>query len=245
MSSVINMAPLSGKRPEHAGKPTVKIGLSLLLATSLLVGCAGYSKDHVIVGSVPDDYRTRHPIIVSDNEVHEDLALSSNMRKLSMRHRNVVRDFAMRFKESGAKTVRLMVPVGSHNEMAARSVTQQIIEEFAEIGIHRSRIVKNAYQASGHGDSATLRMAFSAMTAQVADECGQWDENLIHTPENKNYGNFGCATQSNLATMVANPNDLLGPRGESEIDATRRDTVIKDWRENGTVELPDLISANE
>jgi len=129
--------------------------------------------------------------------------------------------------------------------MAARSVTQQIIEEFAEIGIHRSRITKQAYQASGHGDSATLRMAFSAMTAQVAGECGKWEENLTHTPDNRNYGNFGCATQSNLATMIANPNDLLGPRGESEIDATRRDTVIKEWRENGTVELPDLISANE
>jgi len=99
MSSVINMAHLSGKRPEHARKLSVKFGLSLLLATSLLAGCAGYSKDHVIVGSVPDDYRTKHPIIVSDSEVHKDLAISSNMRKLSMRHRNVVRDFAMRFKD--------------------------------------------------------------------------------------------------------------------------------------------------
>ena len=36
---------------------------------------------------------------------------------------------------------------------------------------------------------------------------------------NRNYGNFGCATQQNLAAMVDNPLDLLYPR---EHDAGRR-----------------------
>ncbi len=71
--------------------------------------------------------------------------------------------------------------------------------------------------------------------------CGQWNEDILDTTQNRNYENFGCATQKNLAAMVANPEDLLGPRGESEIDATRRTNVINDWRDFGSDRLPTLF----
>lgn len=216
--------------------------VSLLMAAMLVAGCSSFNKDHVMVGSVPTDYRTKHPIVVSDNEVYEDLALSANTRKLSLRGRNVVRDFAFRFKRSGARSVRIVIPVGSRNERAARRVQPQILKELVLAGVRQSQITTTGYQASGHGDAASVRLVYSAMTAAVASECGVWDGDLGRSPENKNYRNFGCATQNNLASMVANPADLLGPRGESEIDATRRDKVISDWRDEGTskVKLPGL-----
>ena len=65
---------------------------------------------------------------------------------------------------------------------------------------------------------------------------------MIETSENQNYSNFGCATQKNLAAIVANPADLLGPRGITEIDSTRRTTVIQDWQENGSGDLPTLFN---
>ena len=40
-----------------------------------------------------------------------------------------------------------------------------------------------------------------------------------------NYHNFGCSTQSNIAAMVSNPADLLGPRSMTPSSADRRDTV--------------------
>lgn len=216
--------------------------VSLLAAAMLAGGCSSYNKDHVIVGSVSSDYRTTHPIVVSDNEVYEDIALSANTRKLSLRDRNVVRDFALRFKRSGARSVRIIIPVGSRNERAARRVQPQISAELGLAGIRKSQIATTGYQASAHGDAASVRLAYSAMTAAVASQCGVWDGDLGSSPENKNYRNFGCATQNNLASMVANPADLLGPRGESEIDATRRDNIISDWREDGMtrVALPGL-----
>ena len=51
----------------------------------------------------------------------------------------------------------------------------------------------------------------------------------------------GVMTQKNLAAIVANPADLLGPRGESEIDSTRRTNVINDWQEFGSDNLPLLF----
>ena len=90
------------------------------------------------------------------------------------------------------------------------------------------------YNASSHGDSATIRIAYASLNAAVDSKCGEWDEDLLDTQQNKNYSNFGCATQNNMASMIAHPADLLGPRGIDNIDATRRTNVINDWRTSGS-----------
>jgi pilus assembly protein CpaD len=57
-------------------------------------------------------------------------------------------------------------------------------------------------------------------------ECGNdWSENLARNPKNFNYPDFGCSQQRNLAAMIANPADLLGPRTEGPRDSNRRDDV--------------------
>jgi pilus assembly protein CpaD len=75
----------------------------------------------------------------------------------------------------------------------------------------------------------------SPQGAYVANQCGQWPHDLGGSDIamnylNKPYWNYGCATQQNLAAMVAQPSDLLQPRGQTEIDATRRQTVIARYR---------------
>jgi pilus assembly protein CpaD len=44
--------------------------------------------------------------------------------------------------------------------------------------------------------------------------------------------NFGCATNSNIAAMIANPNDLvLGQEGTISGDAATASKAIKQYRE--------------
>ncbi len=215
--------------------------LSVVFAGILLTGCASYQKDHFTVGSTPKDYRTQHPIVVSQSEVSEDLIVASSMNKMSFRHENTATSFYGKFRRSGAKSVRVILPAGSHNESAARSVAHDVIAHMKELGLKGHEVTVSRYHASNHGDSATVRLSFDAITANVASKCGQWNEDLRETSDNQNYGNYGCSTQNNLAEMIANPADLLGPRGESEIDAGRRDNVINDWREGGTSALPSLL----
>ena len=214
---------------------------SLVVAGLLASGCASYERDHVIVGSVPSDYRTAHPIVVSESEVFEDIVVAHTMRGMSYRQENVVRDFTGRFRRSGARTMHILLPSASPNEAAAKRVAKDITQYMVGEGLDRGAIKYSSYHAADHGDSATIRLSFNAMTSEVASECGKWEEDLIDTRENLNYGNYGCATQNNLAKMIANPEDLLGPRGESEIDATRRDNVINDWRDSGSSRLPSLL----
>ncbi len=65
--------------------------------------------------------------------------------------------------------------------------------------------------------------------AQV-QECGQWPKDLARTSQNDQYENFGCAQQTNIAAMVANPQDLIRPRAQTPSDPMRRNTVIDDYR---------------
>jgi pilus assembly protein CpaD len=46
-------------------------------------------------------------------------------------------------------------------------------------------------------------------------DCPDWSENISRDPQNMPWTNMGCATQRNLAVSVANPEDLIGPRGET------------------------------
>lgn len=212
----------------------VSSGAALLVSLALVSGCANYSKDHFTVGSVPDDYRSRHPIIVSESETVKDIVVSSGARSLSDRDIQTIRSIAFGFRRSGAKNIAILIPSGSPNEKAARNLASGAIAELKKNNISATRISVQHYSAEDHGESATLRLVYTDLTAEVAGKCGQWNEDLLDTADNNNYQNFGCATQNNLARTIAHPSDLLGPRGESDIDSTRRANVIDNWRNFGS-----------
>jgi len=207
---------------------------ALVLSTAAASGCASYNKDHFTVGTVPDDYRTRHPIVVSENERTQDIVIPSHSKGLPLRGKDVVRSMGFKFKSSGAKSIAILIPSGSQNERAARSAASDAVAELHAIGVSSNHITIKHYDAASHGTSATLRIAYTDLTASVHSKCGEWSDDILETSENNNYRNFGCATQNNLAQQIANPADLLGPRGMSEIDATKRSQVIEDWRTTTT-----------
>jgi pilus assembly protein CpaD len=82
---------------------------------------------------------------------------------------------------------------------------------------------------------ASIKMNYTKLTAH-AGPCGLWPHDLgpsFDSTYNKNepYWNLGCATQRNLAAMVANPADLVQPRGEAPAYEARRSVAIDKWRQ--------------
>ena len=57
--------------------------------------------------------------------------------------------------------------------------------------------------------------------------------------ENRQYWNFGCAQQRNLAAMVENPDDLVEPRPEVPSYTGRRTTVLEKYRRGETTQTFD------
>ncbi len=222
----------TGKRPVLAGGRSARIGSTAIIGltlVALLSGCENFSKRHFTVGSVPDDYRSRHPIVISEKEQTLDVPVASAAYGLTSADRSAVLGFSQRFRKSASGAINVLIPSGSSNERAARRMARKIVAELRGSGIPRNRIIMAPYYAANHGSSAPVRLSYAGIKAGV-DGCGQWPADLSPGTENKNYHNFGCATQNNLAEMVANPSDLLGPRGSTSIDAERRLKVIESYR---------------
>ena len=211
------------------------VAAPLLVAASLLSGCAGWPGHSVTVGAVPDDYRTNHPIIVAEKERTVDLPVASGDRRLSISMRETVRGAAQSYNSSASGAIRIMVPVGSVNAGAASVLSTQVADVLRKEGVPGDRILSSPYHVSSPEDAAPIRIAFMAVTASTG-ECGRWPEDMLaNTTENKHYANFGCASQNNLAAQIANPGDLIAPRGMTPIDAERRSTVIEAYRKNGAI----------
>ncbi|EFL89846.1 CpaD family pilus assembly protein [Ahrensia sp. R2A130] len=211
--------------------------LALLLAASVLSACGGYSKDNFTVGSVDSNYKTRHPIVIDEKEQTLDIPVGSDTVRLPRAQESATEGFASKYRRSPSGTMTIMIPRHSPNASAARSMSHQVAEILRREGVPPSSIVTTSYDASRHGSAAPIRVSYHAVQASV-ERCGKWPEDLAGPNlDNQNWHNFGCANQNNMAAQIANPSDLVAPRGMTQADAERRNNVIEDYRE-GTTDLP-------
>lgn len=201
--------------------------------TGLLSGC-GANVHHVEVGAIPDDYRTNHPIIVSEQEQTLDVPVASSDGDLRHGMESAIRGYARNYTAGASGAITILVPHGSMNAAAAALVARDVKSVLVEEGVPAGRIIVSGYGASATGDVAPIRLSYFAIDASTG-ECGRWPEDMLaNGNENKHYANFGCATQNNLAAQVANPMDLLAPRAVSPIDSERRQNVIADYQDGGS-----------
>lgn len=197
------------------------------LAAGLLQGCA---RDPMTTNAIPDDYRTRHPITLSEAEHSLDIPVSASDSRLTTAMADNIRGFAQNYASMSTGIINIQTPSGSANSTAASRMAKQIRSTLSGAGVAPSKIMETRYAASPNGDASPIRLSYVAVTAMTG-QCGQWPEDLSdNTFANKNWYNFGCASQSNLAAQIANPMDLVGPRGMSPIDAERRAVVIDTYR---------------
>lgn len=194
-------------------------------AMALLAGCAMQPRDSITVGSVPDDYRTNHPIIIADKEQTLDLPVGAGDRGATRSQRRSIEGFLSKYDRTAAPVLRIMAPAGAANSVAASEAARSFVGIAKSNGVPADRIVITSYQAGAADVSAPVRLAFMAMVAST-NKCGEWPKDLGDTTENKNYANFGCSYQNNLAAQLEDPGDMIGPRKQTPIDAQNRDAVI-------------------
>ena len=215
----------------HTG---VALAAVSLVAVAVASGCTMQPRQHITVGSIPDDYRTNHPIVLQEREETLDLPVGSSDMHLSTNQKGTLDGLATAYASGGTGPVTILVPSGSANEAAASRIAREIQAHLGKRKVANGYIVTERYQAQST-EMAPVRLVYRSMVAQT-DQCGRWPEDILSDAENKHYADFGCSYQNNLAAQIDNPADLLGPRGTGPIDAERRSKVIGDWR-NGDVPL--------
>jgi pilus assembly protein CpaD len=204
----------------------------LLFAAAALVvalgGCA--NRDNMTTSAINDDYRQRHPIVLTQAEHNVDIPVAASDRRLIQGTRDMIRGFVQDYKAHATGNIEILAPRGATNDRAVADVRHQVRQELLASGVPSNRIVENVYPAGGATDAAPIRLHFLATTA-VTNACGQWPEDLASNSfDNQNYYNFGCSSQGNLAAQIANPTDLIAPRAQTPIDAEQRGTVIGNYR---------------
>ncbi len=212
---------------------TLRTVLIAGVAAAALAGCTTNRQE--IVGSIPDDYRLNHPIVLANQLVTLDIPVANETPSLSRDIASNIMAFGDRFMAGGGSVLTIVVPQGSGNAAAARHIAPQIRRALVHGGVPEQAIQIGGYNSEPTDYEAPIRLAFDHIAAQTGP-CGPWTDQLSDTRSNRNYAAFGCSTQSNLAAMVSNPADLLYPRRSSPSDAARRTTVLEAYRVGGTTQ---------
>lgn len=206
-------------------------GLALVLG-----GCTHTSRDTSITGSIPADYRQRHPIVVQEADRTVDIFVGSGRGGLTASQRAEVAALAQAWLREGTGTLIIDAPAHTPNARAAADAVREIKSLFAAAGIPPRGIATQPYTPADPRQFATVRITYPRIAAD-AGPCGLWPEDLGPSIKNKSYldnrpyYNLGCATQRNLAAMVDNPHDLVQPRAEMPPYTARRNVVFGKYRD--------------
>ena len=227
--------------------------MAIAVRAAIVAGCAlfvcGCNTDQQVTGApeVSADYRLRHPITMQEADHTLELFIGSNRGELNPTQRAQVLSFGLSWKREATGGIVVERPIGSSNEIASADSMREIASILTASGLPPQSIAMRTYSAAGP-NLATVRISYPRISAQ-AGPCGLWPQD-IGPSMNRNYfenqpdWNFGCATQRNLAAMVASPSDLVQPRGETAAYAMRRTTVIEKYREGQNPETTDSSSSS-
>lgn len=236
MSHIILTRTAKASAPARKGRALQR---SVTFATLCVVGLGLAACKHDLAGPQVAgwtlvDPSQRHPILVSEKPETVALRVPRGSQGLSPQQRARVLEFAERFRsrDNGSSRLVIAAPSGAPNESDAVAAVQDIRTLLAERGFSESSIHVEAY-AEDSDPQPPIRVSFMSYTAQGPD-CGTWATNVARQPDNMNYGNFGCATQHNIAAQIANPADLLGPRASTPRASGRRATVWEKYQKGET-----------
>ncbi|HKQ46167.1 MAG TPA: CpaD family pilus assembly protein [Rhizomicrobium sp.] len=188
------------------------------LACVIIAGSCSVTGDAPIVWQ---DGARNHPITVEPKfrELKVQFAAGGMSADDAAKFDAFLADYRVR----GNGSLGISVPSGS----SSRAATEFFAERAAATGISRDKILVSTHNAV-NGDMR-VDVSYIAYTAH-AESCGDWSENEAFTLDNRTSKNFGCSVQRNIAAMVADPRDLLGPGPMGPVDTGRRATVMDKYQ---------------
>lgn len=225
--------PISPNRTAQTGRKVAK-GRALLAlgAAAALSGCASANVDRMRTSSIPmDDYRVRHPIVLSQSANRLDIFPPPQARGLDRRSYAQVVQYGKLYRSNGQGPIVAFLPEAG---TANRGTIESIRRALAAGGAYAPLQV-TTYPVVNRDLASPIRLSFIGLKAKVADACGQWPSDLasgssLQGWQNKPYWNYGCSYQSIFAAQVADPRDLVGPRAEDPADTVFRTYAIDQVR---------------
>ena len=210
------------------------------LRAALVAGCAllvcACNTDQQVTGrpDVPNDYRLRHPITITEADHTLQLFIGANRGELTPTQRAEVLAFAQTWQHEATGGVLIDLPVGTSNERAAADALREIQSILAATGVPPQTASSCAAirrpRARSRPSASPIRRS-PRKPAPAA--CGPKTSGRASTAtisKTSRSGTSAAPRQRNLAAMVDNPADLVQPRGETPAYTMRRTTVLEKYR---------------
>jgi len=189
------------------------------IATILIAGSCSTTDPNSVVW---EDGARNHPIMVEPS--YRDLKVQFTGSADGMNTDDAIKfeSFLADYRAHGNGSLGISVPNGP----ASRAAITYFGERAAATGISRDKILVSTRDVA-NGDTR-VDVSYIAYTART-EACGDWSENESYSLDNHTPKRFGCSVQQNIAAMVADPRDLLGPGRMGPVDAARRATVMEKY----------------
>ena len=185
----------------------------------LVAGSCSVSSD----GMISEDGARNHPIAVEPSFRELKVQFAGGADGMSTEDAAKFDAFLSDYRVHGNGSLGISVPNGA----PSRAAITFFAERAAATGISRDKILVSTHDASS--SDMRVDINYIAYTART-QACGDWSENEAFTLDNRTSKNFGCSVQQNIAAMVADPRDLLGPGGLGPVDTERRAAVMDHYQ---------------
>jgi pilus assembly protein CpaD len=184
------------------------------------LGLAGCAHDDLALDDtyVPMSPEERYPIEYAKGPI--TLEVASSHGTLQPSQANAVARFARQSLAGGLTPVMVKRPAGGGK--SAR-VAEEVAGLMLQQGVPREMIRIGTYPAPA---SAPVRLAYVKSYAHTKP-CGEWTVNGADSGRNERMPNHGCAVQSNIAAMLANPEDVVAPQPATLVPAANGTAAIK------------------
>jgi pilus assembly protein CpaD len=195
--------------------------LAVVLPLLALGGCVG----SVVGGGDPPPLTPASRYTLQVETGIERIALAVHEAGVSPTQRAALTDLVDRFHAERAPALVVQAPGGE--DAVSNRMAWEVKSALESLGVAPHLVQIAAYSAPD--PRAPVLAGFETLRA-VVPQCGaRWD-NLTRTSNNDVSSNFGCAVNANLAAQIANPRDIVQPRGMTPSDYNRRAVVFDNYR---------------
>jgi pilus assembly protein CpaD len=215
-------------------KRTLRLTVALVGLAAALGACT-HTGDVATTAGIPDDYHMRHPIAIEEANKSIVVLVGRGRGGLSSSQRADVIGLAQGWVQEGTGVITADVPVNTPNARSAADSFREVQALLAASGVPARGLVVHNYHPDDPRVMAAIRLSYPKLAA-VAGPCGLWPDDIGPSIknksyfENKQYYNFGCASQRNMAAMIDNPSDLVQPRPETPPYTIRRSEGFEKYR---------------
>jgi pilus assembly protein CpaD len=204
--------------------PKFSRGLSLGAAALIMLTVSGCALDdtHRLEGVDRVDVAARYPIGAELQRASIDVAgFRGHGPESSTAYFDTVR-FVRAYAQEGRGPLRIAAP--RHGAKRDADMIRRVIRAH---GLHDTQV---RHEARHDGVSA-VKLSYDRIAAIAPEHCYDEQPLVERRPERDVGTAFGCASQRNLARMVADPSDLVIAAPEPDRSSDRRTATYREYRD--------------